>query len=298
MRIVSTDTPDTDLLSGFYNQQVAPIPYCLPVTPEEFTAGQILPPQKRLSNERFFIAQEKDALLGFAHVGIHTTSRNGEKEKKGVVRFFCYLPAQRPIGQALLEAYENYLMPHGITQLTAFQGGYGYSFYNAGRENLADRFTHVLSLLGTNEYTHSHRMLLMDRRNLTPAEPHTPDASGEVSVKQQNGKGLRPNLMVELFIEGRQVGVCQSESLGQYLRASAAQDIYYVGGLGIDPQFQFQGWGKYLLHRTHWEMAQLGYKHAIIGTEQDNYRALLFYLNDGYRVLFTDYGFKKTVQSE
>ena len=52
-------------------------------------------------------------------------------------------------------------------------------------------------------------------------------------------------------------------------------------------------WGRYLLHRTLWEMQQRGYTHTVTSSSWRNPLAMLLYSNFGFSVTDTVFGFTK-----
>ena len=130
--------------------------------------------------------------------------------------------------------------------------------------------------------------------NFHVSEPVLPERQVEIEVEQVPGHGDLPGLVIRSYRGGSQFGTCQSYSAGQRQRAEEAQDQFFVRWLGIDEGEQHRGWGRYLLHRTLWEMQEIGYKHSLISTGIHNHRALLFYTNYGYHVVDTTYNFSKS----
>lgn len=80
------------------------------------------------------------------------------------------------------------------------------------------------------------------------------------------------------------------------LEKADAQDWTYTEWLGIEDDFQGKGFGKFLLQYSLQEMQKAGYRHASISTSLDNYRAILFYSNVGYKVVDWTYEYQKTIK--
>ena len=68
---------------------------------------------------------------------------------------------------------------------------------------------------------------------------------------------------------------------------------FYNMWLGVNDEFQGRGLGRYLLQYALHEMHKIGYRHAVISTDWENYRAFLFYSNCGYRVVDWTYELEK-----
>ena len=65
--------------------------------------------------------------------------------------------------------------------------------------------------------------------------------------------------------------------------------------LGVDEPYQGRGLGRYLLQRNLNEAYAAGYRHAVISTAHDNFRAFLFYSNFGYCLADWTHGYWKGV---
>lgn len=115
----------------------------------------------------------------------------------------------------------------------------------------------------------------------------------EFSVHWESGRGERPNCTVQALRDGIEIGNCQSVSGGEFSDRSDAQDWFHTTWLGVKDAFQGQGIGRHLLQRTLHEMRNIGYRHAAISTDWENYRAFLFYSNFGYQISDWTYGLLK-----
>ena len=77
--------------------------------------------------------------------------------------------------------------------------------------------------------------------------------------------------------------------VGDLNRHEEAQDQAYINWLGINPRFQGRGLGRLTFERMERELFDLGYRHIVLGTQVDNVRGQLLYLNSGYRVINQEY---------
>jgi GNAT superfamily N-acetyltransferase len=73
------------------------------------------------------------------------------------------------------------------------------------------------------------------------------------------------------------------------------QDWFFTDGLGVSDEVQGKGLGRYLLQKARQEMHRIGYRHAAISTDWMNFRAFLFYSNDGYHRVDWTYALRRTV---
>ncbi|MCG3772800.1 MAG: hypothetical protein JW384_04022 [Nitrosomonadaceae bacterium] len=194
----------------------------------------------------------------------------------------------------ILASSEDYFRDAGASRVVAFVGErFSYRFFNLGRGYLMDRLGHVMSLFGMNGFEVKRRKLFLERKDITVPKPVVLNSKLEVITTHDEGAGVRPGLTIRILEGKDEMGICISESLGHYQQSEGSQDTYYIGALRVHPDLQGIGWGKYLLQRTHLEMQELGYKHALLGTKIDNHRALLLYTNEGYQVIYSDYSFGK-----
>ena len=95
------------------------------------------------------------------------------------------------------------------------------------------------------------------------------------------------------YLDDEEIGECESVSGGEFSSHPDAQDWLHTTGLDIEEPYQGQGIGRYLLQYSLQEMHQVGYRHATISTDWENYRAFLFYSNCGYRVVDWTYELEK-----
>jgi len=290
-------------LAAVYNEQLAGVPHCYPVSGEEFeqqlpwSARSSDPPQ-RLHTEQLILAEQAGRTVGFAHVALRDVEVEGTTRRGGVIRFLTYQPSHRPTGQRLLEEAETYLAAHGAEDVRAFQKPCAYPFYHLSFGMLSDRMAHVYGLVRMNGYATNEGEIFMARRGAPPPRPAPPDAWADVIVQRPAGRGELPGLTVRAVRDGEQIGVCRSISAGEYCRAAAAQRSLFTEWLGVEPDQRGVGWGRYLLLRSLWEMQRLGYRDAFISAGWTNFRALLLYTNYGYQVTDTVYGLVKDRQGQ
>ena len=303
MEIRFRDIDDTADLAQLYNDQIIDdslgrVPFCFPVSTEEFVEGLRLdrdgnPLDTRLRYRKILVAEENGRPLAFADVALSQLKEDGRTEETGVIRFMTYPPGSRPVGQALLEAAEKYLLDWGVDRIRAFLKTFSYRFYHLGFGMLSDRQGHVHGLLGINGYEQHGGEIFMAGPIPDLREPALPEEGVDNSVEEIPGRGSLPNLTVRALRDGREVGACYSHSAGEYVHCQEAQMTSFTVGLGIEDLDQGRGWGLYLLHHSLWEMRKIGYELATISTDWRNYRALLLYTNYGYHAIDTVYRWGK-----
>ena len=285
-------------LTEFYNRLTANVPHCYPVTEEEFaialrgvTTGKTDKNKEGLNSETVFVAMTKGIVQAFIHVGLEQFR---EKEDVGLIRFFGYKRGERRAGQAALEKAETYLKAFNVTRISAFRCDLRYRFYHFEYTFLSDALDQVQALLGFNGYHRSNGWVFLDWENyvVTPTPSSLPVT---FSVRWEQGRGQRPNSIIKVYQDDKQVGFCESVSVGEYSNHPDAQDWFHTVYLEIKDEFQGQGLGRYLLQYALQEMKKIGYRHAAISTGWDDYRALLFYSNCGYRVADWTYTYEKVL---
>ena len=294
-------TPDMQAsVTQFYNRLTADVPHCYPVDEEEFsiairgvTTGRADKKEGGLDSETAFVAMVNGAVQAYIHVGIGQVGDNREVDI-GVIRFLGYERGARHVGQAVLEKAETYLKTYNISRIYAFSQDCRYRFYHFSHAYLSDALDQVQALLGFNGYRRCAGEVFLDWENyaVTPMPSSLPVT---LSVDWEQGRGEHPNCTVKAHRDGEQVGICESVCGGEFSSHTDAQDWLHTVWLGIEGKFQGQGLGHYLLQYELQEMHKVGYRHAAISTNWENYRAFLFYSNCGYRVVDWTYEYEKVL---
>ena len=288
-------TPDmVSSVTAFYNRLTAGVPHCYPVTEDEFAHAMRgvtdnVEDSETLDSEAAFIVMKRGIVLGFVHVGIGQIGDNREIDV-GIIRFLGYERGERRAGQAVLEKAEAYMKACNVSQIFAFSDGY--SFYHLEYACLSSALDHVHALLGMNGYQRSDGWVCFEWRDYS-VTPTPLTAPITLSVHWKEGQGVLPNCDVVAHLNGERIGVCQSVSVGEFSSHTDAQNWFDTGFLDVKDAFQGQGIGRHLLQRSLEEMHNVGYRHAAISANWENYRALLFYSNVGYRVADWTYEYHK-----
>ena len=289
MEIVQYTPKLQSVLTEFYNRQTVNVPRCYPVKEEEFalamrgvTTGKADIQEGGLDFETAFVVIENRTVQAFVHIGISQIGGN-RNIPVGVIRFLGYERGARRAGQAALEKAEAYLEACNVSYIDAFSQDYRYCFYHFQNAGLSDGLDHIQALLGFNGYQYCSGEVFLDWENysVTPVPSSVPV---RFSIEWEQGRGRLPNCTVTAYCDGEEVGVCESVSGGEFSSHPDAQDWLHTIGLDIEDPYQGQGIGRYLLQYSLQEMRKIGYRHATISTDWENYRAFLFYSNCGYRV--------------
>ena len=287
---------DIAQLAESYNQQVASIPFCYPVTGEELRRD-VWSWEKEASgydlySEKLIVGLRDSRIVGFAHLAGLEEKRKDSPDA-GLIRFLSYKPGHRKLGQRILEAAENYFEELGLDRIQAFFPKI-YSFYRFDVPSLSDRMAHIHGLFGANGYKKYSGWYFMNRSLIeTDSVLKVPRiASGlEELVRTSNGESNLPSLNIKLCRDRRTVAEIQCFSAGMQIHAPAAQECAYIAGLNVSKADQSKGLGAFLLRRSLHELHKCGYENAILNTRFDNYRAQLLYSNTGFQVVDLTYSY-------
>ena len=300
MEILRYEPAMSSGLTSAYNNTIRGVPHCYPTSVEDFAsvvagaAGEGSS-HDRLHSDAAFVAREGTSILGFIHVAMERPKKADEAEQ-GVIRFFWYERGYRTTGQALLAAAEEYLQERGISQITAFPEDYRYPFYHFDHAYLSDHLDHVQAALGFNGYRRVAGEVYLDWPNCRSVIPAPADVSVDISLKWRPGRGTRPGLIARVHQGEKAIGVCECVSGGEFSHVAEAQDWFFTTWIGISEEMQGKGLGRHLLQRALQEMQRVGYRHAAISTDWQNFRAFLFYSNYGYRVVDWTYAWRRELR--
>lgn len=323
MKIKTLELHQASVLTGFYNEQFSGMPYCYPVTEDEFETGVLWheeedKPYEDLSEESILVAEDEGgAVAGFAHVAV---CRRGEEEDRiglhpiedlledriGLIRFFHYRAGSRPAGQVLLEAAEARLRDFGVGQIRAFSY-FGYRFHRFCHAFQSDRMGHVGALLSMNDYRITRGIILLELPDFAVPDPILPDPGVTTRFDVRPGRSRLPNMEFQLFRGDQCIGQGFAQSLGDFCRSPLAQDTFYIPWFSIEGSpvggrvsegEQGKGFGRYMMEVLLREMRRLGYRHATTQANTGSPRPILLYTNMGYRVVETNYQYFKDLERE
>ena len=296
-------TPDIlSSLTLFYNQLTANVPHCYPVKEEEFdimmhgVTGQTDNADDVLDDESVLVAIQNGKVLAFIHVGHHRYGDDREVHE-GVIRFLGYERGERQAAQTVLEKAEAYLKSFNVPEIIAFCSNarrYRYDFYHFKFAKLSYTLDHIQALLGHNGYIPRYCQVFLDWDNYA-VSPIPSSLPVTLSVDWKEGYGQRPNCTVRAHLNGEKVGACESVCGGEFSSHPNAQNWVYTEWLGVDYEYQGNGLGKYLLLYSLQEMQKVGYRHASLSTECNEYLPILLYTNCGYRVVDWTYDYVKDI---
>lgn len=284
-----------------YNDLVAGVPHCYPVSADEFSSVERL--ACPLCREESLLAARdgNSEIRGFVQVGAAAPRGDEAPQdtaKPGIIRFLAYAPGQRFVGQALLEAAEAWMRERGRPAIIAWSHDYTYSFYHLPLAHLSDRIGNLHPLLGLAGYHAAESEVLFDWRDYAPPRVVRPAFDLELRLQWQSNIWLGPKahrtaLTAQAMRSQREVGRCKIARAGEDSPTPNAADWCFCYNLHVEESLRGRGLGKFLLATGLAEMRQAGCRHAAISTDAGNYRAYLFYTNFGYSFCDRTFAFRK-----
>jgi GNAT superfamily N-acetyltransferase len=300
MELAHLEFEDAGILASLYNQFARDVPFCFPVSEDEFAAGMLAQwddhgDHIHLHDQHLLICRRGAEVVGFAHCGVGPW----DHVERGIVRFLCYLPGDRMVGQLLLDGSERLLQELRATEAVAFARPYPYPFHHNATGTLSGKLAHIIGLLGANEYALAPdppyprcEELLFDWPDYDVPVPSPPDKGLSIERSVVEVGPRLPKATFRLLCNDTIVGESETWPVGRWVRAKAAQSMFAIS-IDIGEGWQGRGWGSYLLRHALCEMRELGYRRSALGTNLGNYRAIAFYSNLGFKVAGTAYGFHK-----
>jgi GNAT superfamily N-acetyltransferase len=289
MKIARYEPGMAEDLVEIFNRAVANVPHCFHVDEETFSeellpAGGGKSTRKRLHSEAGFVARSGESINGFSHVAVEDPKKEGDP-KLGAIRFLWYRPGDRATGQKLLDASQEYLTDLGLNRILAFDQDYRYPFFGFKHSYLSDHLGQVQALLWMNGYERVKGEVFLDWPNFEPVDPPEPEVEIDIELEWKKGRGELPGLVLTASRGGKQIGVCECVSCGEFSKVKEVQNWAFTEWIGVEKEHQGRGLGRYLLRRALQEMHGIGYRNAGISTDWKNYRAFVFYTNFGYHVV-------------
>jgi len=290
-------------LSEFYNGLIADVPHCHPTRPQDW-ADFLLPLlqpnrtspfrfHRRLIHQQLLVAVEAGSVLGLGHSVVKKPRKKGGSVQ-GTIAFIAHKRGSRIAGQELLDRCEAFLQEHDVRKIRVFPGSQRIPFYHLDAAGLSDQMEHIHALLGLNGYSRDDGVVFWERRSFQPQVPVLLEEYGDITLEWSNSKG-EPNLRLEANKNGEFLGMCDCHSFARYGSLTNEKGWCFVKWLGVEKVIRGKRLGVYILERTLEEMSKVGYEHVAIGTGYDNYRALSFYSNHGFRIVDWTYNFVKNI---
>ncbi len=293
MEIVPFQPEMAEEVARLYNELIEPVPDCHPVPAARFVSLEVLA-HKWLRDERIMVAQERERIEGFVHVGValpveHYPAPKGEP---AAVRFLGHRAGNREVGRRLLEWAEDYARGQGRGAIEAWHYFARYPFYHCPWGQLSERMAHIKALFGMAGYSEAEdSQLYLNWHDFEPPSPQPPEIEFELKPQWMEGPlGARMELRAMQGLS--ELGRCRMDR-GQTSPSPEAQDWCYCDGMWVRDELQGKRLGRHLLVSALHEMKRAGCRHAAISVTWNNYRAALFYTNLGYRFADQTYGFRK-----
>jgi predicted GNAT family N-acyltransferase len=296
-------SPDlAEKLSESFNSMMQGVPHCYTTSPETWISFLTPLADSGIDSESFFfngiVSQElvlvwdHGEIIGLCH-SIVEVKCSKESQTTGTVAFISYRRGRRDAGQLLVEASERYLRSQEVDIVQVFPGAYRYPFYHVETAYLSSKLDHVQALLGLNGYK-SHRGLgFLERRNFVPSIPPRKKCYGEIVRETSVSKDERWHIRLRVVANGRTLGTCESGPLEFYGSLSPKGEWVFIRWIEVVEDLRGNKLGLYILERMLEEMGERGYRHAVIGVDQGNDRALSMYSNYGFQMSDWTYAFVK-----
>ena len=281
---------DPDMAAGIarcYNDLVAPVPHCPPVPAVAFSDLATLGSAATHDDAMLVAREPSGALVGFAHVALDANAND-----TGLIRFLAYPATQRLVGQALLEAADNWERGRGRTKVAVGRNSCMYPFYHLPYARLSERIAHVHALLGIAGYGVEWSENFLEWRDFDPPAAAAPTADITIAVEWHSKPPsfleparVQPGVVVRALRDGEQVGVCITTHLPREYREQEISEWCYCHELEVEQHMRGRGLGKLLLLTSLAEMREAGCKHAALAVAWNNHLAALLYTTLGFRFL-------------
>ena len=274
-----------DPARDLYNMLTRRLPHCFPAGRSEFREAMEAPPE--LANAPLqFAAIEGDWLQGFAFGSVCDDSdgpaRVAEPGDGLLTGLYCRSSAA---AEALISAALRHLGLAGAARFVAFDAGESRNhlrFFNSGFPACSETLAFVPQSLARSGFVVATRELHLTR-DLICEETGPPS-----HLKSPPGIGARwisdhPALLeLHAMRRERAIARCEGRLLQSRLNAAAARSRGYIQWLGVDPEFQGRGIGRFLLREMLRRMALLGMKQVFLTTGSQNWRAQPLYYSEGF----------------
>jgi GNAT superfamily N-acetyltransferase len=284
-----------------YNELIEGLPYCCPVLPARFLdARHLACPLCR--EESLLVARVAGGdVAGFVHTGIAAAPGDEERcdqDEPGIIRFLSYRPGQRRVGEALLEAAENWVRERRRPRVMAWSNDYLYPFYHSPFAHMSDRLGHLHPLFYLAGYRMLFSELIFEWPDFDPPRTTRPELVFDQRSERRDdvtmgGRTLKPVLKLRALQDSVELGSCEMTGWREGYAWREAADWCFCASLMVKDEVRGRGLGKFLLATGLAEMRKAGFRHAGVSTDWDNYRAQLFYTNLGYRLRDRTFAFEK-----
>jgi GNAT superfamily N-acetyltransferase len=297
--------PEVGRLAPVYNATHAAVPLCPVVDEDEFARGFPYRAHsgpfhaEEVLDEIVLAARDGGEITGFADVAIVAAGTGAERRETGWLRSLVFPPGRRKTGEALLAAAREWTRGAGREITSAFRihqawDHGGYRFHHLDYGMLSDRLVHVGALLLLHGFGPSGGELFLGAPDY-PLPPPPEVAEGVELVVEEAApeRAALPGPTVRAYRDGREIGVFESCSAAEFSGGAELEDTVFVQWLNVVEEEQGRRLGLALHGFGLIESRKLGFRHAVISTDQGNDRALLFYANHGYRLVDTVHEFSR-----
>lgn len=283
-------------LTDRFNEWLAGLPHCVPVSPEQVSAALEGPGSckaaDRLTESAIQTAWEGGALTAVAHVAIEAATET--TGRRGVLRFVAYEPGHPLAGRRVLDDAERLFRKAGVGEILAWHYDHTYPWYHAEHALLSGWLDHVHALLGANGYSAANSEIVLDWPDYVIGRLKAPvTVELDYAWAEHCPGGLE--LALRAFRGGQEVAICACIGQGAFQPAVEAQDWVYVRWLHVDERLRGRGMGPYLVQTALAAYSERGYRNALVCSTVDNYAARMAYTNMGFRTVDYSWAYHKTL---
>ena len=284
-------------LATFFADLVGGVPHCRSLTPDEIdfaVGGNERRKNRRIQPEVKLVAVSGSEVVGLALIG---QGRTGTMRPtgRGIVRFLGYKRGCRRAGQMLLNAVESHALENNASSLTIFSRNFPF-FRSLPQASLSNHLAHVQGLLTARGYVRSKGHVILEWPCF-PQEPVPTSCPLDFRSETVPEDGDMPALRVTSFLNASEVGVYFSRPFRTSEVKKGEGPWLCVNDVDVVEAEQGKGYGWLTLQRGLYDASQLGYRSAIIGTNENNGPALSLYANMGFRPVDWTYDFHRDLQS-
>ena len=285
-------------LAAFFADLVGGVPHCRSLTPDEVdiaVSGNERRKNRRIQPEVKLVAVSGSEIVGLALVGQQRTATL-RPTGRGVVRFLGYKRGCRRAGQMLLNAVESHALENNASSLTVFSRGFPF-LRDLPQASLSNHLAHIQGLLAARGYVRSRGHVLLEWPCFSP-EPVPATCLLNFQSETLLEDGDLPALRVTSLLNCREVGVYFSRPFWTSEAKKGEGPWLCVNDVDVVEAEQGKGYGWLTLQRGLYEASQLGYRSAIIGTNEHNGPALSLYANMGFRAVDWTYDFHRDLKAD
>ena len=298
MEIIQYQSNMANELTEFFNELIEDVPHCRPIITNEMhlaISGNNRRKNRRIHPEQTFVAIANGEIQGFA-LAAQQLTRTLRNKGSGIIRFLGYRRGNRTAGQALLDAAESHLENYKVKEITAFSRSFPFTVcHSIG--GLSNHLTHIQGLLTASEYKRTRGHITLEWRAFSIKDVSA-TCPLEFICKELPNQGELPDFLVTAYLNSQPVGECFCRSFQTSPKEKDSGPWFCVYDVDVVDGMRGKGYGWLTLQRALVMAHKIGYRGAIIGTNETNGPALSLYSNIGFRPVDWTYNFTKKIHNK